>query len=106
LDDEDRKPAAEHFSYTRRRTLARVLQTKEQGTLGPWSLRVGRESKREPIIKTETAPANPSTDQAEASIPTETDQRSNLNRTFTVRKAAKRTDPLYIAPPQNIATSL
>jgi hypothetical protein len=66
--------------------------------------------KLESIIKTETTPApdtapanptDPATEQAEASIPTETVSNGpNLNRTFTVRrKAAKRTYPLYIAPP-------
>jgi hypothetical protein len=55
------------------------------------------------------APTNTSTDQAEASIPTEpVINGTNLNRTVTVRrKAAKRTDPLYLAPPpRNIAAPL
>jgi hypothetical protein len=65
-----------------------------------------------PVVKTETAPApaNTSTNQAEAPIPTEpVINGPNLNRTVTVRrKATKRTDPLYIAPrpPQNIAVPL
>jgi hypothetical protein len=65
--------------------------------------------KLEPVVKTETAPAaNTSTDRAEASLTTEPMINSlNLNRAVTVhRKAAKRTDPLFIAPPpppQNIA---
>jgi hypothetical protein len=73
--------------------------------------------KLEPVIKTETAPApktapaNTSPDQAEASTSTEpvpVINVPNLNRTVTVRrKAAKRTDPLYLAPPpQNIVVSL
>jgi hypothetical protein len=64
--------------------------------------------KLEPVVKTETtpAPANTSTDQADAPIMTEPVIKGpNLKRTVTVRrKAAKRTDPLYLAPPpQNIA---
>jgi hypothetical protein len=66
-----------------------------------------------PVIKTETAPetapTNTSTDPAEASIPTEpVINGPNLNYTVTVRrKVAKRTDPLYIAPPPpNIAAPL
>jgi hypothetical protein len=49
------------------------------------------------------------TDQAESSIPTETVREDpNLNRTFTVcRKAAKRSESWYVAPPpQNIAAPL
>jgi hypothetical protein len=72
-----------------------------------------RESEREPVVKTETAtataPANTSNDQAEAPIPTEpVSNGPNLNRTVTVRrKVAKRTYPLYLAPPQqNIALPL
>jgi hypothetical protein len=64
-------------------------------------------------IKLEPAPApaptNTSTDQVETSIPTEpVINGSNLNRTVTVRrKAAKRTDPLYLVPPPpNIAAPL
>jgi hypothetical protein len=49
------------------------------------------------------------TDQAESSIPTVTVREDpNLNRTFTVRrKAAKRSESRYVAPPpQNIAAPL
>jgi hypothetical protein len=53
--------------------------------------------KREPVVKTEAAPspANPSVDEAEASIPTETlIDGPNLNCRFTWRrKVAKRTFP-------------
>jgi hypothetical protein len=65
-----------------------------------------------PVVKTEAAPApanSSSTDQAEAFIPTEpVINGPNLDRTVTVRrKAAKRTDPLYLAPPpQNFAVPL
>jgi hypothetical protein len=76
--------------------------------------------KREPVTNTETSvetapapepvPPSTSTEQAEASIPTDpVINGPNLNRTVTVRrKAAKRTDPLYIEPPppQNMAVSL
>jgi hypothetical protein len=70
-----------------------------------------QEIKLEPVVKTETAPeaANTSTDQAEAPIPMEpVINGPNLNRTVTVRrKVAKRTNPLYIAPPpQSIAVPL
>jgi hypothetical protein len=60
-------------------------------------------------MKTAPAPANPSTEQAQAPIPPEPVINSpHLNRTLTLRrKAANRTDPLYLAPPpQNIAAPL
>jgi hypothetical protein len=70
----------------------------------------GKRIKREPVIKTETAssapaPTNMSTDQVEASVPTENVREGpNLNLPVTVRrKVAKRSDPLFIAPsPQAI----
>jgi hypothetical protein len=70
-----------------------------------------QEIKLEPDVKTETAPApgNPSTDHAEAPLPTEpVINGPHLNRTVTVcRKAAKRTDPLFLAPsPQKITVPL
>jgi hypothetical protein len=78
----------------------------------------GRIKLEPPIIKTETTPAptgtNVSIDHAEAPKPTEFAilNGPNLNhRTVTVRrKAANRTDPLYLPPPpspqQNIAAPL
>jgi hypothetical protein len=67
-----------------------------------------QEIKLEPVIKTETAPAPAitSSDQAEASIPTEpVINGSNLNRTVTVRrKVAKRTNLVYCAATNAIAT--
>jgi hypothetical protein len=113
-NDEDRKPAAKSTSPTpdgvpstcagfKRKSASTctesVVSTSTQGI------------KLEPGIKTETVPANTSTDQApETSIPSEVvSQGPNLNRKVTVRrKVAKRTDPLYIVPPppQNIAAPL
>jgi hypothetical protein len=112
-NDEDRKPAASTTptpdgvpstcaGFNRKSTSTpateSVVSTSTQGI------------KLEPVIKTETAPANPATSQAEAPIPTEAVSNGpNLNRTVTVcRKVAKRSDPLYIEPPppQNIAAPL
>jgi hypothetical protein len=69
--------------------------------------------KLEAAVKTETASAIASTstsiEQAEAPIPTEpVTNGPNLNRTVAVRrKAAKRTNPLYVAlPPKTIAAPL
>jgi hypothetical protein len=115
-NDEDRKPAAKQATPTpdgvpstcaglkRKSTSTRtgsVVSTSTQGI------------KLEPVVKTETKPAPETapTEQAEALIPMEAVSNGlNLNRTVTVcRKVAKRTDPLYIAPPpptQNIAAPL
>jgi hypothetical protein len=110
LNDEDRKPAANNTSPTPDGAPSTCAGFKGKST----STRTGsvvstsaQGIKLEPVIKTETvpasetAPANLSTDQAEAPIPTEAvSSGPNLNRTVTVRrKVAKRTDPMYIAPP-------
>jgi hypothetical protein len=112
-NDEDRKPAAKDTPPTPDGVPSTCAGLKRKSTSTRTESVVstrGRGIKLEPVIKMETAPANLSTDEAEASIPTETVINGpNLNRTVTVhRKVAKRTDPLYIAPPppQNIAVPL
>jgi hypothetical protein len=108
LNDEDRKPAAKNTSPKPDGVLStcagfkrKSMSTRAESVVST----SGQGIKLEPVIKTETSPTNPSTDQAEASI-----NVPNLNRTVTVcRRAAKRTDPLYLAPPpppQNIAAPL
>jgi hypothetical protein len=118
LNNEDRKPSAKNTTPTPDgvpSTCAGVKRKSTSACTGSVVSTRGHGIMREPVIKTETipAPANPTTDQAEAeaeaSIPTETVINGpNLNRTFTVRrKVAKRTDPLYLAPPpQNIVVPL
>ncbi len=74
-------------------------------TIDPSSSTSAQGIKLEPVFTTETAhvPANTSIDQAEAESPIPTEpviSGPNLNRTVAVRrKAAKRTNPLYITPP-------
>jgi hypothetical protein len=115
-NDADRKPAAKDSTPTPDGVHSTCAGLKRKSTSTRTGFVVstrGQGIKREPSIKTETAPAptDPSTDQVEASIPTETGiDGQNLNRTSTGTmrsKASKRTDLLYnrpSPPPQNIPT--
>jgi hypothetical protein len=122
MSDEVRKPAARDTTSSPTpddapSSCPRDLKGKGTSTrTGSVVLTRGQRIKREPVLKTEAAPvpANISTDQAEASIPTEENVTGspNLNRTFTVRrKAAKRILPwdlpieeikLASSPPQPV----
>jgi hypothetical protein len=122
--NEDRKPAAKHATGTP--TPDGVLSTcaglKRKSTSTRTRSVVsasGQGIKLEQTPKTETAPVSapaptdPSTEQVEASIPTETRIDSpNLNRTTTGtmrRKVAKRSESWYKKkppPPQNIPASV
>jgi hypothetical protein len=109
-NDEDRKPAATQATPTPDGVPSTCAGFKRKSTstrTGSVVSTSGQGIKLEPVIKAETvpapetAPASPSTEQAEDPIPTEAVSNGpNLNPTVTVsRKVAKRTDHLYIAPP-------
>jgi hypothetical protein len=114
LNDEDRKPAAKKTTPTpdgAPSTCASFKRKRTQTCSNSVVSTSGQGVQREPTPNTKTVPVptNTSIRQAEASIPTETViNGSNLNCTVTVRrKAAKRTDPLYLAPPPpNITAQL
>jgi hypothetical protein len=75
LNDEDRKPAAKNTSPTPDGVPSTCAGLKRKSTSTRTESVVstrGRGIKLIPVTKIETAPANPDTDQAEASIPTET----------------------------------
>jgi hypothetical protein len=105
-NDEDRKPAAKSTTPTPDDAPSTCAGFKRKSTSTRTGSAVSTRAqgiKLEPVIKTETAPASapattdPSTDQVEASIPTETGiDGTNLNLTVTVhRKAAKRSEKWY-----------
>jgi hypothetical protein len=113
-NDEDRKPAAEETTPPTPDGVSSTCAGSKRKSTSTCSGSVvstrGQGIKREPVVKIETAPAptNMSTDQVEASVPTQNVRegpRQNPYRAVTVRrKAAKRSEKWYNeTPPQKIA---